>query len=103
MASTISRTFSSSPSSLIIALAWYLRYRQSYRRLVGLIVPFVITLVPLGLILMEPDLGTALLLLPTLMVMLFLAGAKLRHLLVIAGLGALVAGGRRRLFRGRKP
>ena len=76
--------------TFIIALAWYLRYRDSYRRLAGLIVPFAITLVPLGLILMEPDLGTALLLLPTLMVMLFVAGAQWRHLLVIVLLGALV-------------
>lgn len=73
----------------IIALAWYLRYRSNYRRLVGLIVPFLITLVPMALILMEPDLGTALLLLPTLLVMLFLAGAKLSHLGVIVLLGLL--------------
>jgi len=76
--------------TLIVTLAWYLRYRDSYRRLVGLIVPFAITLIPLGLILAEPDLGTSLLLLPTLMVMLFMAGARVRHLLVILGLGALV-------------
>jgi len=76
--------------TLIITLAWYLRYRDSYRRLRGLIVPFAITLVPLALILTEPDLGTSLLLLPTLMVMLFMAGARLRHLLVIVGLAAFV-------------
>ena len=76
--------------TFIISLAWYLRYRDSYRRLVGLIVPFAITLVPLGLILIEPDLGTAILLLPTLMVMLFMAGAKGRHLLVIVAMGLLV-------------
>ncbi len=76
--------------TFIIALAWYLRYRDSYRRLLGLIWPFMITLVPLVLILMEPDLGTSILLLPTLMMMLFLAGARLRHLAVVVGLGALV-------------
>ncbi len=76
--------------TFIIALAWYLRYRDSYRRLIGLIVPFAITLIPLGLILMEPDLGTSILLLPTLMVMLFVAGAKWRHLAVVLILGLLV-------------
>jgi rod shape determining protein RodA len=76
--------------TFIIALAWYLRYRDSYRRLAGLIVPFVITLVPLWMILKEPDLGTSMLLLPTLMVMLFMAGARLRHLLVIVLLGLAV-------------
>lgn len=76
--------------TFIMALAWYLRYRDSYRRLVGLIIPFGITLVPLGLILLEPDLGTSLLLLPTLMIMLFMAGAKLWHLGVVVAMGAAV-------------
>jgi len=76
--------------TFIILLAWYLRYGDHYRRLGGLIIPFLLTLVPMGLILKEPDLGTALLFLPTLYFMLFLAGAKLRHLLTIVALGTLV-------------
>ena len=75
----------------IIALAAYLRFRTNYRTLRGLLWPFVLTLVPLGLILKEPDLGTSLLLLPTLFVMLYAAGAKLRHLLLIGGLGLAAA------------
>jgi len=71
--------------AFIALLAWYLRYRDNYRRLTGLIVPFVLTLVPMVLILREPDLGTALLFLPTLYFMLFMAGAKWRHLLGIVG------------------
>jgi rod shape-determining protein RodA len=67
----------------ILMLAWYLRYRDNYRRLGGLIVPFVLTIVPMLLVLIEPDLGTSLLFLPTLYFMLFMAGAKLRHLLGI--------------------
>ena len=67
----------------IILLAWYLRYGNHYRKIGGLVVPFVLTLIPMALILKEPDLGTSLLLLPTLYVMLFMAGAKLRHLLGI--------------------
>ncbi|RPI60647.1 MAG: hypothetical protein EHM48_06890, partial [Planctomycetaceae bacterium] len=73
----------------IILLARYLRYRDNYRRLRGLVVPFVLTLVPMVLILKEPDLGTSLLLLPTLYFMLFMAGAKIRHLLLIIALGTL--------------
>jgi rod shape-determining protein RodA len=76
--------------SYIILLAWYLRNRESYRRLRGLIVPFVLTFVPLGLILKEPDLGTALLFLPTLFFMLFMAGARLRHLLGILAMAAVL-------------
>ncbi|HET6427658.1 MAG TPA: FtsW/RodA/SpoVE family cell cycle protein [Phycisphaerae bacterium] len=76
--------------SYIVLLAWYLRNRDNYRRLVGLIVPFVLTVVPVALILREPDLGTSLLLFPTLLFMLFMAGAKLRHLLGIVAIAALL-------------
>jgi cell division protein FtsW (lipid II flippase) len=73
--------------AFILALAAYLRFRTNYRTLTGLLGPFILTLIPLGLILKEPDLGTSLLLLPTLFVMLFAAGAKIRHLLLIIALG----------------
>jgi len=72
--------------SFIILLAWYLRYGDHYRTILGLIVPFVLTLIPVGLILKQPDLGTSLLLLPTLYIMLFMAGAKLKHLLGIVAI-----------------
>jgi rod shape-determining protein RodA len=74
----------------VVMLAWYLRYGNNYRRLGGLVVPFVLTLVPMGLILKEPDLGTSLLFLPTLYFMLFMAGAKLKHLLGIIAVATLV-------------
>lgn len=75
----------------VMALAHYLMYRDNYRRLTGLLVPFVITVIPVGLILREPDLGTALLFIPTLFAMLFAAGARLRHLSLVVGLGVCVA------------
>lgn len=71
----------------ILALAWYLRYRKNYRRFAGLLVPFVLSMVPLGMILIQPDLGTALLIIPVLFAMLFIAGAKIRHLLILILLG----------------
>ena len=43
--------------TFILALAQYLMYRENHRHVTGLIAPFLITLVPLGLILIEPDLG----------------------------------------------
>ncbi|MDP7637509.1 MAG: FtsW/RodA/SpoVE family cell cycle protein, partial [Phycisphaerae bacterium] len=76
--------------TFIILLAWYLRSGDHYRRLGGLAIPFVLTLVPMTLILIEPDLGTSLLLLPTLYVMLFMAGAKLRHLVGIVAVGTVL-------------
>lgn len=75
----------------IVALAYYLRYRTNYRSFAGLFMPFVMTLVPVALILKEPDLGTSLLLLPALFVMLFVAGAKKRHLAIIILMGLIAA------------
>lgn len=71
----------------VLALAWYLRYRKNYRNFGGLLIPVVFSFLPLGLILLQPDLGTALLILPVLLVMLFMAGARKSHLLVIVLLG----------------
>ncbi len=73
----------------ILALAHYLRFRKNYRRFSGLLLPFGLTMIPLGLILSEPDLGTALLMMPVLFVMLFLAGAHLKHLALIALVGVV--------------
>lgn len=73
----------------VLALASYLRYRRNYRTLTGLVPPFALTLLPMVLIKMQPDLGTLLLFLPVLFAMLFAAGAKGRHLGVIIALGLL--------------
>ena len=75
----------------LIALAWYLRYRKNYRRFGGLLIPFVVSALPLALILVEPDLGTVLLLLPVLFTMLFMAGARVSHLLIIVMIAVAVA------------
>lgn len=86
--------FSVQPSEImkvvfIIGLAWYLRHKEDVRRFKTLIGPFVLTVVPVMLVLLQPDLGTALLLMPVLFVMLFAAGARLRHFAVIGLLAVL--------------
>lgn len=78
--------------AFVLSMAWYLRYRSSYRTLRGLLVPFFIMFIPVALILKQPDLGTALLFAPTLFVMLVAAGAKLRHLGFLLGMVALLVG-----------
>ncbi len=77
--------------TFILALAQYLMYRENHRRLTGLTAPFLITLVPLGLILIEPDLGSAMLFVPVLFAMLFAAGARPRHLVCVALLGVALS------------
>ena len=73
----------------VLAIARYLMYTDEHRKLRGLIVPFLIGLVPMALILKQPDLGTALVFLPVLFVVLGVAGARRRHLAAIALLGLL--------------
>jgi rod shape determining protein RodA len=76
--------------ALVLALARYLRFRSSYRHWWGLIAPFLLTVVPMFLILFQPDLGTLLMLLPVLLAMLFVAGARLRHLVSVLVVGGAV-------------
>ncbi len=70
--------------AVILYLANYLAERDlsSFK---SLIPPFVIVLVPIGLILLQPDLGTAMVFAGILLGMLFVAGANPKHLgLIIA-------------------
>ncbi|MDG2054207.1 MAG: FtsW/RodA/SpoVE family cell cycle protein [Phycisphaerales bacterium] len=78
--------------SYIVVLAAYFRYRKNHRSLRGLVIPLGLTLIPIGLILVEPDLGTSLLFLPTLFAMLIAAGARFKHLLILILLGLVAAG-----------
>jgi rod shape determining protein RodA len=74
----------------LLAIARYLMSTGGeYRHWRGLILPFLIALVPMGLILKQPDFGTALMFLPVLFVVLAVAGARRRHLATIACLGLL--------------
>ncbi len=75
----------------ILALSWYLRYRSNYRNFRALIGPFALTVLPMILILLEPDLGTVMLMMPILLTMLFMAGAKVKHLVIILILAFLVS------------
>ena len=73
-----------------MVMARYLRFRSNYRSWAGLLPPFLLTLVPLILILKQPALGMGLLLIPALFSMLFVAGAKLRHLIGVMLMGVMM-------------
>ena len=77
--------------SFVMVMSHYLRYRNNYRNFWGLVPPFMLAVVPLMLILKQPDLGTALTFIPALFAMIFVAGAKLRHLALIVCLGLAMA------------
>ena len=65
-----------------LALARYLMFRKNQRTAWGLIPPFLMTVLPVLLIIREPDLGTSLLFFPVLFAILFAAGARLKHLVI---------------------
>ena len=73
----------------VLAMALWLQggLKRSLRSFWGFVLPFVVTTIPMGLIMVEPDLGTALLFIPTLMAMLLAAGARFRHLLGLVCIG----------------
>lgn len=77
--------------AIVLALARYLRFRTSYREWVGLVPPLAMTLLPMFLILKQPDLGTLLMLPPVLFAMLYSAGARARHLGIILGIACAFA------------
>jgi len=87
--------FALQPSELIkvafvMVMARYLRFRSNYRTLPGLVPPFLLAAFPILLILKQPDLGTALVFIPTLFALLFVAGAKMKHLFGVVGMGLAV-------------
>lgn len=74
----------------VLAMAAYLRFRENYRTVLGLLAPFALTMVPMALILMEPDLGSALLFMPVLFAVLIAAGARLRHIIAVVLIGLVL-------------
>lgn len=77
--------------AFVLAVAQYMRFRSEHRRFRGLIVPGIIAAVPVALITVQPDLGTASLFIPALFAMLIAAGARLRHLTLIVLCAAMAA------------
>lgn len=75
--------------AFVLVAADYLRYRRNHRTWLGLVPPAVITFVPVALITLQPDLGSAMMFLPAIFAILLAAGAKLRHLTVVVLAGAL--------------
>ena len=73
---------------LILVLARFLRFRDDQNRAFGLFGPFALTLVPLVLVLLQPDMGTGLMFPPVLLGMLLVAGARKRHLACVVLVGA---------------
>ncbi len=63
---------------------------RGIRELPRFLLGFGIVLLPMGLILLQPDMGTALVYIPIFLVMTFMAGARLMHIFFIAAAGFLI-------------
>lgn len=73
----------------ILFLAWYLERSQKEEPLRRFLSASGILLVPLGLILLQPDLGTASVYIPIFLVMCFMAGIPLRYIMLVLSFGFL--------------
>lgn len=71
----------------IVYLAKYLYNSQTENQLKRYVIATIIMLVPMGLILLQPDLGTATVYIPVFLVMCFFAGIPLRYILFILCFG----------------
>jgi len=75
---------------VIILLSKYLELRErDIRDFKELLVPSLITLVPVMMILLQPDFGTAMIFIPLLFTLLFVGGADVTHLLTIISIAAI--------------
>lgn len=71
---------------LVYALAWYLTtVGERIRKFHYLLIALAIVAIPAALILKQPNLGTAVVLIPTGVVMVYVAGCKWWHLLLLFG------------------
>lgn len=74
-----------------MAVAWYLHSRPLPPRLGNIIVVLMISALPAAMIAMQPDLGTALLIGSGGIIVLFLAGLRVRFMLAAGVIGAALA------------
>lgn len=75
---------------IIISLARHLAGLEGHFENIFSVIPaFLHVAIPMGLIFLQPDLGTSLVFLVILFGMLFMAGVKFKHLFTYASLGAL--------------
>ena len=71
----------------ILFLAWYFNNSENENPRKRFIVACCILVVPIGLIMLQPDLGTSLVFIPVFFFICLVAGVELRYIAIILGLG----------------
>lgn len=69
--------------AVVLVLARFMMYQKNIATIKGLVGPFFLTAIPMVLVLVQPDLGSAFVFFPLLIAMVFTAGARTRHLITI--------------------
>ena len=77
--------------ALLLALAKFVTQVKNFTTIHRVLISLAITVTPMVIIILQPDLGTAVLFLPILFIVLFVGGAQPKHLLAI-GLLVLATG-----------
>ncbi len=77
--------------ALVLSLSRCMMFKESVSRFRNLIIPIILTIVPMVFIMKQPDLGTSLVMLPIFFSIIFIAGVKLRYFfsIIILGLTAI--------------
>lgn len=73
--------------AFILSLAWLLSRKQTFETTYDFIEPLLFAALPAGLVMLQPDLGTALVFVAVLGGMMFMGGAPLKPLLTVFGGG----------------
>ena len=76
-------------TSIIMLGAFYAKNAHTITRISTLFKGFLIVLLPILLIVLQPDMGTAMVYIPIFLVMSFTAGARVRHIMYISLIGLL--------------
>jgi rod shape determining protein RodA len=75
--------------TFVLSIAGYLDQRIEWTSIKSLAVPFALALIPIGLIIIEPDFSSSLVFLPVTLVMFYVAGARAVHLLSVCLMGGI--------------
>ena len=73
----------------LLFLAWYLEKSENTEPKKRFIISLLIMMVPMGLILLQPDLGTATVYIPIFLIMCYIAGIPLRFIMMFFATGVL--------------
>ena len=76
-------------TTIIFLAGYFTGIGKGVRELPRFLLGLTIVLLPIGLILLQPDMGTALVYIPIFAFMAFIAGARLRHILFLITAGVL--------------